>query len=221
MTKIQKRPKKLRLCVKMAIITPPPQQNAHIYYYTPLPLNLANKQASKQQQALLLSVLTIAPFQRFGLYSTRAILEPRWWPCQIQVLSQKLTSGAPGWGRQVGKVPNLRILCPKTAFLGPKLPRNPLKTAKRKRWLQSTCTLIAPWKRALCCPLAPRYVRETAQKWLKVAQIARSVCQTCPKPRTGRILGYVAQNRIPRAPSPPATPHFLWFPNLKLAQPDA
>ena len=46
----------------------------------------------------------------------------------------------------------------------------------------------------------------------------RCLCQTGPKPRTGRILGYVAQTRIPRAPIPPATPHFLWFPSLRIAQ---
>ena len=34
----------------------------------------------------------------------------------------------------------------------------------------------------------------------------------------GRILGYVAQKRIPRAPSPPAAPHFWWFPRLEIAQ---
>ena len=34
----------------------------------------------------------------------------------------------------------------------------------------------------------------------------RSLCQTRPKPRTGRILGYAAQIQIPRAPSPLATP---------------
>ena len=33
-----------------------------------------------------------------------------------------------------------------------------------------------------------------------------AMCTSTPKPRTGRILGYVAQKRIPRAPSPPATP---------------
>ena len=91
----------------------------YIYYYTPLPLNLANKQAtSKQQaskqQALLLSVLAIAPPHRSGLYSTLAILEPRWWPCQVQVLSQKLTGGAPVRGRQVWRCP------PKTAHFVPK-----------------------------------------------------------------------------------------------------
>ena len=39
-----------------------------------------------------------------------------------------------------------------------------------------------------------------------------AMCTNTPKPRTGRILGYVAQKRSPRAPSPPAIPHFLWFP---------
>ena len=45
-----------------------------------------------------------------------------------------------------------------------------------------------------------------------------AMCTNSPKPRTGRILGYVAQNPIPRAPIPPATPHFLWFPLLRIAQ---
>ena len=53
-----------------------------------------------------------------------------------------------------------------------------------------------------------------------MAQNVRNLCQIAPKPRTGRILGYVAQNHIPRAPSPPATPHFLWFPTLRLTQRD-
>ena len=34
----------------------------------------------------------------------------------------------------------------------------------------------------------------------------RAMCTNSPKPRTGRILGDVAQIRIPRAPSPPANP---------------
>ena len=38
------------------------------------------------------------------------------------------------------------------------------------------------------------------------------------KPRIGHIFGYMAQNAIPRAPTPPATPHFLWFPPLRIAQ---
>ena len=36
------------------------------------------------------------------------------------------------------------------------------------------------------------------------------------KPRIGHIFGYMAQNAIPRAPSPPATPHFCGFHPSKL-----
>ena len=60
--------------------------------------------------------------------------------------------------------------------------------------------------------ICPRNGPKRAKNGLNV----RCLCQTSPKPRTGRILGYVARNRIPRAPSPPATPHFLWFPSLKI-----
>ena len=49
----------------------------------------------------------------------------------------------------------------------------------------------------------------------------RSLCPTGPKLETDRILGYVAQIRIPRAPSPSATPHFLWFPSLRDSQRDS
>ena len=41
------------------------------------------------------------------------------------------------------------------------------------------------------------------------------------KPRIGHIFGYMAQNAIPRAPTTPVTPHFLWFPALRIAQTDA
>ena len=80
-------------------------EDVYIYYYTPLPLNLANKQASKQATTRLRAVLAIAPFQRLGPDSTLAILQPRWCPGQIQVLSQKLTGGGPGRWRQVGRCP--------------------------------------------------------------------------------------------------------------------
>ena len=41
-----------------------------------------------------------------------------------------------------------------------------------------------------------------------------AMCTNTPKPSTARILGYVAQKRIPRAPSPPAT--FCGFQASKL-----
>ena len=63
-----------------------------------------------------------------------------------------------------------------------------------------------------------------SEKWPKKAPKSPKICAMCtdtPKPSMGRILGYVAQNPISRAPSPPATPRFLWFPSLKVAQREA
>ena len=57
-------------------------------------------------------------------------------------------------------------------------------------------------------------------KMAKYGLNVRCSRQIGPKPKTGHILGYVAQNRIPGAPSPPAIPHFLWFPSLTMAQRD-
>ena len=62
----------------------------------------------------------------------------------------------------------------------------------------------------------PTYLTKKAPKSPKNG----AMCTSTPKPRGGRILGYVAQKRIPRAPSPPATPHLLWFPSLQIAQRD-
>ena len=63
--------------------------------------------------------------------------------------------------------------------------------------------------------------RCTPRRYIDMGLNVQCLCQTSPKPSTGRILDYVAQNRIPRAPSPPATPHFLWFPTLGITQRDA
>ena len=83
----------------------------YILYYTPLPLNLANK-----QQALLFSVLDNARPRRSGLCPALAILGVRWWPYQIQVLSQKLTL-RPGAGAPSREVPSQNC-----AFCAPKQP---------------------------------------------------------------------------------------------------
>ena len=71
---------------------------------------------------------------------------------------------------------------------------------------------LVPFNSTIC----PRNGPKRCQKAPKSAQYA----PTPPKPFTDRILGYVAQNPIPRASSPPATPHFLWFPALGIAQRD-
>ena len=127
-----------------------------------------------------------------------------------------------GGAKSGGALPKLRILCPKTSFFGPKRPQNPVKTDKRGETVAAfhmrlDCPLtkspLLPSKSTIC----PRNGPKMAKNGLNV----RCLCQTSPKPRTGRILGYMAQNHIPRAPGPPATPHFLWLPSLRLAQGDA
>ena len=127
-----------------------------------------------------------------------------------------------GGAKSGGALPKLRILCPKTTFFGPKWHRNLVKTAKRRETIATlhmrpdcpvTKRPLLPSSSTIC----PRNGPKMANNGLNV----RHLCQTGPKPRTDRILGYVAQNRIPRAPSPPATPHFLWLPSLKFAQTDA
>ena len=67
-------------------------------------------------------------------------------------------------------------------------------------------------------PLLPSCSTICVRNGPKMARNVRSLCQPAPKPRTGHLLGYGVQIRIPRAPSPPATPHFLWFPSLRIAQ---
>ena len=51
-----------------------------------------------------------------------------------------------GGTKSGGALPKLRNFCPKTAFFGPKRPRNPLQTAKRR---QTIVTLQV----RLDCPL--------------------------------------------------------------------
>ena len=113
------------------------RQTKYICYCTPLPLNLANKQ-QQQQQARHRSVLAIAPSHRLGLDSTLAILEPRWWPCQIQVLSQKITGGGPGRWRQVGRCP------PQSAqFWASSRSTAPVKKQVLCFWLVLCCYMYA------------------------------------------------------------------------------
>ena len=133
-------------------------------------------------------------------------------------MSQKLNAG--GY-EQLSQVADLSFkscsLEPKTAIFGPKKPWNTFKTARRgKRWVHSTCGLTSPCQRALCGPLTPPYVPETAQKDPHKPQILCGLVGNSHKPRTGHIFGYMAQNAIPRAPTPPATPHFCGFHPSKL-----
>ena len=106
---------------------------------------------------------------------------------------------------------------PGTAIFGPKKPWNTFKTAKRRETVGTlhvrldfpvSTSSLRPSNSMICPGNGPKRPPE--------APNAHS-----HKPRIGHIFGYMAQNAIPRAPTPPATPHFLWFPPLRIAQTDA
>ena len=150
-----------------------------------------SKATSNKQATLLLSVLAITPFHGFGLYSTLAISYPRWCPCQIQVLSQKFTGGAPGQGRQAGRCPpKLAHFVPQNSLFGPKRPRNPLKTAKRTptgatlhvrlNWPVTNSPFLSS-NSTIC----PRTGPKMAKNGLECAQLVLSN----PKPKNGPYLG--------------------------------
>ena len=117
-----------------------------------------------------------------------------------------------GVAKSGGALPKLHILCPKTAFFGTKQPRNPVKRDKRR---ETVATLhVRPNCLVTKSPFLPSsstICPRNSPKMAKNGPNVRCLCQTCPKPRTGRILGYVAQNRIPRGPIPPPPPTFCGF----------
>ena len=130
----------------------------------------------------------------------------------------------PGTGFASGgpRFQKLQFRAKKKPFFGQNSPRTHSKRPnKGKVWVHSMCGLTFLCQRALCGPLTPPYVPETAQKGPQKLQILCRLASDSDKPRTSHIFGYMAQNAIPRAPSPPATPHFLWFPPLRIAQMDA
>ena len=63
-----------------------------IYYYTPVPLNLASNNNNKQATRLL-SVLAFPPSRRIGLDPTLAIFCIGTWPYQIRVLTHQWQPG--------------------------------------------------------------------------------------------------------------------------------
>ena len=121
-----------------------------------------------------------------------------------------------------GALPTLCILCPKTAFFCPKRRGTPVKPAKRR---QTVATLYM----CLDCPvtkspflissstICPRNGPKRAKKGVNVHRL----CHKSPKPRAGRILGYVAPKPVPRAPSLATNPTFLCSRTLRIPQRDA
>ena len=117
--------------------------------------------------------------------------------------------GAGATSREVASQ-NCAFCAPKTAFFGPKRPRNSAKTAKRGA--NSSYTSCAPQLPRDQEPFIALELHDMSEKRPKKAPKSPKMCAMCintPKPSTGRILGFVAQNPIPRAPSPPATPQLL------------
>ena len=127
-----------------------------------------------------------------------------------------------GGAKSGGALPNLRSFGPKTAIFRPKQPPNPRETPKRR---ETVATLHVRLDFAVSkSPLAPFNSTICPRNGPKRRQKAPKTAQCAPTPRNqarGRILDYVAQIPVPRAPSPPATPHFVWFPSLRIAQRDA
>ena len=92
----------------------------------------------------------------------------------------ELPCGAPGRGRQDGRCPpKTAHFVPQNSLFWPKTVPKPTQNGQTKGngCKHSTCSSIAPRQRAFCCPLTPRYVREAAQQWLKMA----SICAVCVK----------------------------------------
>ena len=98
----------------------------------------------------------------------------------------------------------MRILCRKTACFWPKTAWNPLKIDKRRETVATHhVRLDCPMTKSLLLPSNSTICPRNGPRREKNGLNAHCLCQTAPKSRTGRILGYVAQNRVPRAPSAP------------------
>ena len=124
--------------------------------------------------------------------------------------------GGAKWG---GALPKLRILCPKTAFCGPKRPKNPVGAAKRRQTVATLhVRLDCPMNKSSFLPSGPTICPKrpkNGQKWPKCALFVSNTAKT-----EKFTVSWVAQNQVPRAPIPPAIPHFLRFPTLRIAQRD-
>ena len=103
----------------------------HIYYYTPLALNIANKQQATTSMSPFSFPPCPLPSPRRD--STLGILEPRSYPCQIHLLSHTLTSGGPGRWRQVGKCPpKSALFWAKNSHFSPETAPEPGRNAQTK-----------------------------------------------------------------------------------------
>ena len=135
-----------------------------------------------------------------------------------QSLSKKLYGGGLEQASQVADLSFKNCsLGPKTAIFGPKKPWNTFKTAKRRETVGTLhVRLDFPMSMSSLRPSNSMICPGNGPKRPPKAPNADS-----HKPKIGHIFGYMAQNAIPRASTLAATPLFLWFPPLRIAQTDA
>ena len=130
-----------------------------------------------------------------------------------------------GGAKSGGALPNLRILCPKTAFFGPNRPQNPVKTAKRRETARTlrvrldftvSKSPLVPFNSTICPRNGPKR-RQKAPKYAHCAPTPRNQARAVswatwlkirfrghlvhPQPPT--FCGFQASESPKRTPRPP------------------
>ena len=177
---------------------------------------LASKQASKQQASS-----TREMGQNQNSVVVLQIQVKFWWmiPMGVKYNHTKFEqenstvvagNGIRKWRTSVSKT---AVYGQKQSFLGRKSPGTHSKRPNQgKRWVHFTCGLTSPESTSSLRPSNSMICPGNGPKRPPEAPNGDS-----HKPRIGHIFGYMAQNAISRAPTPPATPHFMWFPPLRIA----
>ena len=132
-----------------------------------------------------------------------------WWMIPMGVkynhtkFEQETQQWRPGTGFASGgpQFQKLQFRAKKKPFLGRKKPWNTFKTAEQRETVVRldfpvSTSSLRPSNSMICPGNGPKRPPEAPNA-------------DSHKPRIGHILGHMAQNVIPRAPTPPTTPHFL------------
>ena len=132
---------------------------------------------------------------------------------QSRLSAKNSTAAVQGGGaKSASALPELRMFCPRTSFFGPKRTRKPSHNGQTKAagspiHVRHHCTVnknpLMPSSSTIC----PR----NGPKKAKNSQTVRYLCPTQAKASAGHILGYVAQNQVPRHLFHPKPPMFCSF----------
>ena len=133
----------------------------------------------------------------------------RWWP---------------GWGRPKCRTSiSKSVIWAKISLFLPEAALEPTQSSQMKGdsgYSTHATTLPCakgPFRALYLHNMSANCPQQTPKKPQNLCKLAAD----SPKPKTDHILGYVAQNPISSAPSPPATTHFWWFSTLRIAVTDA